>query len=409
MSATIILIALLTTGNPHKILSADHDRAAVNTHIYEFHEMKESPAPKGYKPFYLSHYGRHGARTDWDNGSYDTVIGTLEKAQSAGLLSPSGDSLLSETRTVKLVHDGCNGHLTRRGEYEHREIAKRQFGRYPEIFAKGKSYMRVESSTVPRCLVSMACFTGELSKLNPSLEFTIDSGEKQMSYIANGATREQSRKYAPLLDSLRKTMVYDTTAILNRLFTDPDKAARIVGNVSEFQECVWSCARIGKSSGVETDMFRYLPEEVVYGWWDYWNRELYVGHANSVEFGDMRMPQTKPLVDATIRKAEQAIADGSPQADLVFGHDHPLLAFVGYLGLEGVGDRVTFDEIPEKWNDPMNMPFASNLQIVFYRNKAGEILVKFVYNDRERRINGLESVEGPYYRWEDVKEYIGKR
>ena len=25
------------------------------------------PAPKGYKPFYISHYGRHGARYAWQS------------------------------------------------------------------------------------------------------------------------------------------------------------------------------------------------------------------------------------------------------------------------------------------------------------------------------------------------------
>ena len=402
----MIIIAVLAMGNPHKILQADNDRAAVNTHIYEFNEFKETPAPKGYKPFYVSHYGRHGARSDWDNGNYDLVIGILEKGREAGILTPAGDSLLAETRTVKEVHDGMNGHLTRRGEYEHREIARRLFARYPEIFSARSANMRVESSTVPRCLVSMACFTGELSKLNPTIDFTIDSGEKQMAYIANGPTKEHSLKAAPLVDSLRNTLVFDTKHTLEVLFTDPDKAAALVGDAETFQNSIWHCARVGKASGVEGNMFRYLPEEVIYGWWDFWNRELYIGHGNSVEFGDLRMPQTLPLVEATLMKAEEAIESGKPKADLVFGHDHPLLAFVSFLGLEGVGERVSFNEIPQKWNDPMNMPYASNLQMVFYRNKQGDVLVKFVYNDRERRLSGLESSTGPYYKWEDVREYI---
>ena len=40
--------------------------------------------------------------------------------------------------------------------------------------------------------------------------------------------------------------------------------------------------------------------------------------------------------------------------------------------------------------------------MVFYRNAAGEVLVKVLYNEREMRIRGLEPVPWPYYRWADL-------
>jgi len=43
-------------------------RAAFNTHSYEFVHVTDTPAPKGYQPFYISHYGRHGSRSDWAGG-----------------------------------------------------------------------------------------------------------------------------------------------------------------------------------------------------------------------------------------------------------------------------------------------------------------------------------------------------
>ena len=32
-----------------------------------------SPAPKGYQPFYISHYGRHGARYAWQSDMYERL------------------------------------------------------------------------------------------------------------------------------------------------------------------------------------------------------------------------------------------------------------------------------------------------------------------------------------------------
>ena len=53
-------------------------------------------------------------------------------------------------------------------------------------------------------------------------------------------------------------------------------------------------------------------------------------------------------------------------------------------------------------------PLAGNLQLVFYRSRKASdpVLVKVLLNEKERRINGIEPVSGPYYRWEDVRSKI---
>ena len=48
---------------------------------------------------------------------------------------------------------------------------------------------------------------------------------------------------------------------------------------------------------------------------------------------------------------------------------------------------------------------AANIQLVFYRKKASDdVLVKFLYNEREVRIP-VESDLAPYYRWNDVRDF----
>ena len=44
------------------LLREDNTRAGNNTNSYEFRPIQDTPAPKGFKPFYVSHYGRHGSR-----------------------------------------------------------------------------------------------------------------------------------------------------------------------------------------------------------------------------------------------------------------------------------------------------------------------------------------------------------
>ena len=53
-------------------------------------------APKGYEPFYMSHYGRHGSRWLLNDGDYMNPIRTLRKADELGKLTPKGQQLLAD-------------------------------------------------------------------------------------------------------------------------------------------------------------------------------------------------------------------------------------------------------------------------------------------------------------------------
>ena len=405
--AALILTAILGVppyGPAMEMLREDNDRSGVNNHVYEFRNDPVTRAPKGYSPFYLVHYSRHGSRTDSKTEDYKAVESILLKAKEGGFLSASGDSLLAETRQVLAFHGGNPGHLTRRGELEQRELARRVFAKYRPVFTKGSRTVRVKSSTVPRVLVSMASFTGQLTRLRPDLDFVIESGDAIFAWINNTNSKEHGKVALRMRDSMILAIPVDTVTIYKRLFTDPEKGRALAPDAEEFQHQIWRTAKPAKASGVETNVFRYLPEDVIYKWWDVTNRHMYFRHCNSVEWGDNRMKQTIPLVEKVFAFADDALATEEVAADLLFGHDYPILAMASWFGLEGVGDRLRYEEIPMKWNDPTNVPMASNMQMVFYRSrkKDAPILVKFTYNGRERHVRGLEPVNGIYYKWEDV-------
>ena len=80
-----------------KFLKEFPQRAGFNTHSYEFLPVKDTRAPKGYKAFYIEHYGRHGSRSEWGGATYAMVRDALQSAKDAGVeLTPAGDSLLRE-------------------------------------------------------------------------------------------------------------------------------------------------------------------------------------------------------------------------------------------------------------------------------------------------------------------------
>ena len=52
-------------------LKADPRRAYGNDYPYHFTDKQLTKAPEGYKPFYISHYSRHGSRYFWSADSAD--------------------------------------------------------------------------------------------------------------------------------------------------------------------------------------------------------------------------------------------------------------------------------------------------------------------------------------------------
>ncbi|MBR6002718.1 MAG: histidine-type phosphatase [Bacteroidales bacterium] len=387
------------------LLEEDPDRCAVNMHVYEFDPIVDTKPPKGYKPFYISHYGRHGTRTNNSGKDYLYVIEHLEKADSLGILTDEGRSLLGEARAVLEAFDGREGRLTPRGQREHRMLAERMYRRFPQVFRKGSKNIRVFSSTVPRCLVSMASFVSSLTALCPDLNYSIVSDNVTQPFLTNNCSKPNRTEAGRMTKPIWKAEV-DTVAILSHLFTDPAAGRQIVDNVGRFQRRICATAEMAKNLDIDSDIFRHIGTDVIYQRFDGSNRHIYLTQCNSVEFGEFRMPRVKPLVDEIVRLADDAIESGEVAADLRFGHDWPYMAIVSYLGLEGPGDRLSVDEIPQKWFGPKYICLACNLQMIFYRNRKGHVLVKFLVNEKETLLRGLEPVQGPYYDWNLVKENI---
>lgn len=392
-----------------ELIREDTLRTGNNHRRYECTDLHDTPAPRGYKPFYISHYGRHGSRSDHQEEPWVRMEKQLRPAYEQGMLTYKGARAYEKVVEMCKASEGMRGMLTETGVREHAGIARRMYGRFPEVFKKGRG-VDAKSSTVQRCIVSMASFTTALASCAPGLEFDILTGENYMEYIGNvdgfGEATEGSDK---MLSDYKKTLSRDSTSFLAIMFKDPEEGHRLLGDAYHFQKDLVSTANYCQCFDIEDVFHRCMPFEVYYDSWSLKNRSLYLKHCNSEEFGDRRMPIMRKLAGDILERADAAVAGNGRAADLRFGHDYPLMGLGGYLDLEGPGGRWAFDEIDDNWFGSWYICMASNLQIVFYRNKAGDVLVKCLWNERETRINGLEPLTGPYYRWEDLRAYWAGR
>ena len=74
-----------------RLFAENPDRASNNMHSYEFDPIVDTPAPKGFKPFYITHYGRHGSRYE-QNSTFarNAQAGFTSLDSLAGRQSPLG-------------------------------------------------------------------------------------------------------------------------------------------------------------------------------------------------------------------------------------------------------------------------------------------------------------------------------
>ena len=63
----------------------------------------------------------------------------------------------------------------------------------------------------------------------------------------------------------------------------------------------------------------------------------------------------------------------------------------------------------EEYVDFENICVACNIQLIFLRNRKGNVLVKVLKNEQECSVSGLEPYSGPSYEWAALKAYMQSR
>ena len=110
-------------------------RTASNHMAYLVPTEKLTPAPKGYVPFYMDHYGRHGSRWLINESEYRDPLNTLRRAKEEGVLTTLGQEVLEKLERFYPSTRDRLGDMSDIGEIQHHGIGKRMTQNFPEIFS----------------------------------------------------------------------------------------------------------------------------------------------------------------------------------------------------------------------------------------------------------------------------------
>ena len=333
-----------------------------------------TPAPKGYEPYYMSHYGRHGSRWLIWEGEYTLPMNTLKDARMAGKLTPVGEETLKKLEAFFPTTIKRLGDLTTVGERQHHGIGKRMAQNFPEIFKHKDVKIDARSTTVFRCILSMIAECEELAAANPTAQIHNDVSESLQYYL--------NQPWEGIVKQMGKGTGDQEEKAYKQKYTHPERLIKVL-----FNDEAW--VRDNVAAG---DFMRRLFDVAA-------NM-----HGPSMVSGQ-KMPFSQRNLLKNIIETADTITQ--TQATLRFGHEVCVMPLACLLELDNCGMAVeNLDELDKYWRNYRIFPMGCNIQLVFYKPQKGQgdILVKALLNERETYMPA-QTDNWPYYKWQDLRQY----
>ncbi len=360
-----------------------------------------TPVPDGYEPFYVSHYGRHGSRYLINESDYTRPLEIFAQAAEADNLTPLGQDVYGRLQILVDEAAGRAGELSPLGYEQHRGIARRLYAECPQVFADGAEVTALSTYRM-RCAHSMFAFVSQLMQLNPSLDVDMESSARNMYFLSYNSPEASyfNRADGPWAEPTErfKAEMTHPERLMASLFNDPEAV--------DGDEAMWKLYWVAvdapnMSSGVGLyDIF--TPEEL-FDLWQVFNYEFYTRNSCNPLNQGLFTDSAKNLLTDILKHADEYVDGGKRGASLRFGHDSTIIPLAGLLHFPAAdGNETDPAKLYLTYADYRVSPMGSNVQLRFYRNAAGEVIVKFMFNEAEVPIP-CETDIYPYYRWEDAR------
>ena len=389
---------------------------AGSVYAYEAPTEPLTPAPKGFKPVYLTHFGRHGSRFLDNASNYDRPYNILKEADDAGALTDFGKDVLRRVGIIRAEADQRAGDLTPKGMQQHRDIARRMVENYPELFKDGKTIM-ARSTTSHRVLVSEYSALMQIIRMRPKIRIDYDSSnhDEPWMYTEDRAVSAHKRKINAAVQEFNQRHTHPER-LMKALFKDPAYITDVQGRdqSGSLYSSLYDLASYAQGSdpGVDlNDVFTYDE------WYDLFlmNNMRWYSQGGYSPLTDNVVPYGHCVtLQNFIDFADEALAGNGVSVMLRYGHEVTLMSFFSLLDLNGSGYSTDdLESVADHWVAYDLAHMGGNVQWVFFRDRKGNVIVKFLMNEEEATLP--ESVpfykdakgreQKPYYRWEDVRRF----
>ena len=405
----LVLFTLTAWGqiSPMDQLKAEPKKAYGNDFPYQPQTTVLTKAPRGYKPFYISHYARHGSRYYWNSQLYNDLDTLLTVANEKQLLTAEGKAFYTKFMAAKQELKTGVSELTQLGWEQHQGIARAMYNHFPEVFKKGGNVLAI-SSLSGRCVMSMSAFCQELVQCNPAIEIREQSSRFTLDGVvptdSENPIKHHFPKAKPRYENNRDKFQSDNSLrgkIVERVFTSteglPGDVNRMAGNLINLYTSLPNIYHEGMMGNIITD------DEIVNQWEN--------SNLGSYSWVFSSQYDMIPILRDILQKADDVVEGRSDRiSDLRFGHDSMIGPLTVLMGINGADldpeDPYEVKNVYQNWETCK----ACNIQLVFYRGKKASdpILVKCLLNEEEAKLP-VPTDMFPYYKWTDFKKFYTDR
>ena len=413
-----VIICVLVTVNVQaqseiaKELKADINRSAGMFYARPVGKMpKDTPAPKGKKPFYINHYGCPGSYYLDKKEYYTDTYATFAKADSLGKLTDFGKDVF---RRIGLLYQDANGRfgeLTAKGARQSRALMKQMVERFPDMFTP-KGYYSVRSIVENRCILTM-------------MESLLQLSSMQQPLVARSKASHQEKSFMDPEDKLLTSQRTDslTMALYTRFSALNSNDGRLMGSLFNDQNYVITnidAATLSKQlyilagdvqhtdlAGQVTLYDIFTPEEV-HRHWRKQNAWHYIKYGGCTLNGGYQAYNRRAVLRNMMHMGDSMINRKDPLMHLRYTNENVLMSLACLMELDGVGiHTANLDSLEEYgWANYRIAPLGGAISMVHYRSGPNDpdVLVKVLFNGHEAKLP-VETDCFPYYHWRDVKRY----
>jgi hypothetical protein len=378
-----------------------------------------TPPPDGFTPAFVNYVGRHGARFFTKAGSDVEALDVLIKAQKSNALTSQGKQILAMTQRFISIQKNNYENITGLGKEEQLNIGKRLLYNYPtaftgkglEIFATHK--VRTQQSATA-FLDSFTGYTGK--KQSHIIPDSLDTNLRFYDLSPTYQAYKKSTAVSKPVDSLHNDpkTVQIAKAVFNRIFKPTfhsDAVTFVIGLYDMY------CGQF--SILAEMKQHAYAPKTIDFNiaftpqqlqWFDFINgAEDFLEKGAARDTLGIQATVAAPLLIDFINTTG-AFIDHTKQVDAIlrFTHAEAISPFATLLGIPQASvPSATIYQYNQHWSAESIIPLSANIQWIVYSN-GSEYLLKVLLNEKETRLP-IPTLQYPYYKWEDVKQYYLKK
>lgn len=373
-------------------------------------QSPENFLPDSLSPVYASYIARHGARYLTGPKKTDPLIERLEQEAAKGNLSFHGQDFLSEMQTIYNTNRDNWGELSQVGVEEQIKLAKRLHNVLPELGEKD-AHVYAIASKVPRVVMTMYNFCGELVRCNDGISTLTDEGHRFSPLVRCFSTDKAYADYRKngdwqdVYDDFVKRVVPTSPAV--RLFKKPSFSDK---ELREITLQMYEVLKGNRAYGLAAPTTEWMSEEEYRQCWRSSNLQHYL--RNSITpLSDLAAKATSPLLENIIAKTDSALATvtdspagmASPTLNCWFGHAETLLPLISLMRLPSCLDMpLDYDRLDDCWRIQELTPLGANILILIAKGPSGREYACVQLNGRtvSPLRGGPEIVE-----WRELRDY----